>query len=612
MDTRRLIFAILISWAFIFLWYGVLYPPQPPVEEPVGPAVEDALEPQLPAGFTSEPAASEEAGSEAEAVPDAAGGETAAVAPVLLQADSEALVAVETESWRAEFSNRGGQLVSLRLARHEGGEGELLELVHPHTAAPYTYALIDPLTHEQLSVDDQLFVHALESSVEGGQTLTFDYSGPEGRVRKLYTFRDDGTLEVDVTAAGLSDWALLVGPGIRKPTVEELKNTRFRHGAVYRLAGDKEVLNAKKADPTALPASQLDWVALDDTYFLNAVIPRQGISEITLEPYRVQTSDEEEGLDRFVLEPVEEEMTDELRALSRELGMVVRGRGERMQFTAFWGGKNYQRLSALPYGLETTVDFGWFPWLARPLQLGLRWVYENWSGHNYGWAIVIMTILIRLGLLPLTHRSMVHMQVMQELNPKVQAVRHKYKGKLRDKQGRPNMEAQRKMNDEVMAVYREAGTNPVSGCLPMLAQFPVFLAFYYLLSGAIELRNAPWIFWIQDLAVPDPVYLLPIIMGGTQLLQQLMMPMGGDPMQRRLFLLLPFILTFVFLNFASGLVLYWLTSNVVTIVQQWFYRGWRERRSGGDDKGGGKGKKSTDKVSDGKGSRGKRAGKGKS
>lgn len=612
MDTRRLIFAILISWAFIFLWYGVLYPPQPPAEIPADPAIEEESVPDLPEGFTSQPAFSPEAqsGGEAGSALDAAGAETEEAAPVVVRAESEELVAVETESWRAEFSNRGGQLVSLRLTRHEGAEGEQLELVHPHAEAPYTYALIDPLTRQQLPVDDQLFAHTLETSAEGGQLLTFDYAGPEGRVRKLYAFRDDGTLEVDVTATGLSDWALLVGPGVRKPTVEELKNTRFRSGAVYRLDGDKEVLNAKKADAKALPASQLDWVALDDTYFMNAVIPRQGISEITLEPYRVRKSDQEAGEDSFVVEPVKEEMTDELRAMSRELGMVVRGRGERMQFTAFWGGKNYQRLSALPYGLESTVDFGWFPWLARPLQLGLRWVYENWSGHNYGWAIVIMTILIRLGLLPLTHRSMVHMQVMQELNPKVQAVRHKYKGKLRDKQGRPNMEAQRKMNDEVMAVYREAGTNPVSGCLPMLAQFPVFLAFYYLLSGAIELRHAPWIFWIQDLAVPDPVYLLPIIMGGTQLLQQLMMPMGGDPMQRRLFLLLPFILTFVFLNFASGLVLYWLTSNVVTIVQQRFYRSWREGRSGDGD--GGKGKKSTDKVSDGKGSRSKRAGKGKS
>jgi YidC/Oxa1 family membrane protein insertase len=169
------------------------------------------------------------------------------------------------------------------------------------------------------------------------------------------------------------------------------------------------------------------------------------------------------------------------------------------------------------------------------------------------------------------------MKKMQALNPKMQAIREKYRPKLRDKQGKPNMEMQRKMNEEVMALYRSEGVNPAGGCLPLLLQMPILFAFYRMLTIAAELRGAPWLGWVQDLSVQDPYYVLPIVMGATQFLQVKLGPQAPDPMQRRLFLFMPVFMTFFFLGFPSGLVLYWLTNNVLTIVQQSVYNHLRKR-----------------------------------
>jgi YidC/Oxa1 family membrane protein insertase len=168
---------------------------------------------------------------------------------------------------------------------------------------------------------------------------------------------------------------------------------------------------------------------------------------------------------------------------------------------------------------------------------------------------------------------------MQQLNPKMQAVRAKYAGKLKDKQGRPNFEMQRKMNEETMALYKAEGVNPMGGCLPIVLQLPVFIAFYNILYTMVELRHAPWILWIKDLSALDPYYVLPIIMGATQLAQQLMMPPMGNPAQRKMMLLMPLVFTYFFVNFPSGLVLYWLTNNVLSIIQQAVYNQLKKRKA---------------------------------
>jgi len=220
------------------------------------------------------------------------------------------------------------------------------------------------------------------------------------------------------------------------------------------------------------------------------------------------------------------------------------------------------------------VHWGTLGFLSRPLLWGVQWIVQHVVA-NWGWAIVLATAALKLLLLPLTLTGMASMQKMQRLNPKIQAIRERYRPKLRDKQGRHSGESQRQMNEEVMALYKAEGVNPAGGCLPLLLQIPVFFAFYNLLSTAVELWHAPWLGWIRDLSAADPYYALPILMGATQVLQQRMTPQAADPIQRRMFQLFPVIFTVFSLGFPSGLVLYWLVNNVLTIVQQALYNRWK-------------------------------------
>jgi len=178
--------------------------------------------------------------------------------------------------------------------------------------------------------------------------------------------------------------------------------------------------------------------------------------------------------------------------------------------------------------------------------------------HNYGVAIILLTIVIKLILYPLTHKSFKSMKEMQKIQPKITALREKYKD---------NKEM---LNKEIMTLYRTQKVNPLGGCLPMLLQIPVFFALYKVLLDSIELRHAPFIFWIQDLSAKDPYYITPILMGASMFIQQKMTPQVGDPTQAKLMLMLPIVFTFMFLNFPSGLVIYWLVNNLLSIAQQFY------------------------------------------
>ena len=195
-----------------------------------------------------------------------------------------------------------------------------------------------------------------------------------------------------------------------------------------------------------------------------------------------------------------------------------------------------------------------------PLLRALKWI--DGFIHNFGWSIVILTILINIVIGPLRHKSVVSMRKMQEIQPQVKAIQDRYsKLKATDP-------AKQKMNTELMNLYRERGVNPASGCIPMLLTIPILFAFYSLLSVAIELRGAPFFAWIHDLSAPDPLYITPILMGITQVVQQKMTPSSADPMQQKMMMFMPVMFTVMFLWAPSGLVLYWFTSNLCAIGQQ--------------------------------------------
>ena len=235
---------------------------------------------------------------------------------------------------------------------------------------------------------------------------------------------------------------------------------------------------------------------------------------------------------------------------------VAPGSHETVALKLYAGPKIQSTLEALSPGLELTVDYGFLWWLAQPI----FWLLEHIHSllGNWGWSIIVLTILIKLAFFPLSAASYRSMAKMRTLAPKEQSLREQYGD---DRQ---------KMSQAMMEMYKKEKINPLGGCLPILVQMPVFLALYWVLLESVEMRQAPWMFWIHDLAVMDPYFVLPIIMGASMFIQQTLNPTPPDPMQAKVMKMLPIIFTFFFLWFPAGLVLYWVVNNVLSIAQQWY------------------------------------------
>ncbi len=297
-------------------------------------------------------------------------------------------------------------------------------------------------------------------------------------------------------------------------------------------------MRAEKAtDKDAWTVPARSFAGIEDNYFLEALVPRSASTA------RVLT---------FALPRPEGKPSLEIAT-----GVSARGAFEG---SAYFGPKDVSILESYGLGLEHTVDFGWYGILARPL----LWLLKKTNAFvgNWGLAILVVTFLIRLLLFPLTAKSYVSMKKMQKLAPKMNAIRDKYKKSKSDAQQR------QKMNTELMALYQAEGYNPMSGCLPILLQLPILVAFYNVLSRSIELRHAPFFLWIKDLSAIDSTYVLVILMIVSMYAQQAMTPSTMDPAQKKVFMFMPVLWGFFLKDMPSGLVLYWLFSNLLTIVQQ--------------------------------------------
>lgn len=251
-------------------------------------------------------------------------------------------------------------------------------------------------------------------------------------------------------------------------------------------------------------------------------------------------------------------------AVEKDAGDIPAGGRSDLTVNYFLGPKSPQYLGMAPQNLSAAIDYGWFDFVAKPLLKLLHFFY-SYVG-NYGVAIILLTVLIKAIFWPLSHKSYKSMEQMKKLQPLLTQLREKYKG---DRQ---------KMNEEMMQLYKTYKVNPAGGCLPMIVQIPVFFGLYQALLHSIELRHAAFItnipftnlIWLADLSAKDPFYITPLIMGATMFIQQKMTPAPGDPTQAKIMLLMPVVFTFMFLNFPSGLVVYWLVNNVISIAQQWW------------------------------------------
>jgi len=235
---------------------------------------------------------------------------------------------------------------------------------------------------------------------------------------------------------------------------------------------------------------------------------------------------------------------------------VAPGESGRLGLDLYAGPKEQDRLVEKAEGFDLTVDYGWL----TPVSAPLFWVLDKIHGvtGNWGWAIIILTFLIKLAFYPLSATSYKSMAKMKKLQPRLQT--------LKDRYG----DDKAKMNQAMMEIYKKEKVNPLGGCLPIVIQIPVFIALYWVLLESVELRQAPWELWIKDLSVKDPFYVLPILMGASMVAQQLLNPAPLDPIQKKIMMALPIVFTFIFLYFPAGLVLYWLVNNVLSIAQQWY------------------------------------------
>ena len=497
--------------------------------------------------------------------PTAVAGGAAVPAPgaVRIAGTQEGLTTVENDVARATFSNRGAVLTSLVLRKHFDDQKRPLELVR---------ALPDPSTKPLAVVfpgDPELTrlatgaLYAVEKSP--GRILRFRYGDERLSVTKEVRLGDGYLFDVEVSVAG-SEFTLLVGTGLRNPTpTEQASRYLLPPTAVLSSGNGLRQIAAKKLEKEeTVPLPANGFVGIEDNYFLAALAPRQAATA-RIFPYAPPAAP---------VAPAAK--VDPLVSA----GVSTRG---TLAARAFFGPKDVEILESTGLGLEKTVDFGWFGILARPLLWLLKKAYA-WTG-NFGLAILLVTLLIRILIFPLMHKSYASMKKMQKLAPKMNAIRDRYKKAKTDAAQRA------KMNQELMALYSAEGYNPMSGCFPVLLQLPILVAFYNVLNRAVELRHAPFVLWIHDLSAMDKSYLLLILMIVTMYIQQAMTPSTIDPMQKKIFMAMPLLWGFMLKDMPSGLVLYWLFSNVLTILQQMLIN-----RMGRDEPGAGADKPARVKV----------------
>lgn len=399
---------------------------------------------------------------------------------------------------------------------------------------------------------------------DGDKKIVFESVSVDGlKVTKTFTIKPNSYLfGLDVAVENTGSKPVEDNLVLDLNAVDDHKeggNYAFRGFGAY----SKEELTETKADDLKeepkVVSGEVFWGAYENSYFMQAILPAAGKGAFT---GSLAGEQDKNNVIRVKYTSPQTQFNP--------------GKSEQINFVLFFGPKRIDVLEKAGMELDRAINMGWFDILAKPFLYFLRWVYGVIG--NYGVAIILLTMGVKLVFWPLTQKSYKSMKKMQDLQPHMAKLREKYKD---DKQ---------RMNQELMGLYKSRGVNPMGGCLPMVIQIPVFIALYRLLDYAIELRHAPFIFWITDLSAPDrlfhfpfsipfmdPPYGVPVmtlLMGASMFIQQKMTPTPGDPTQAKMMMLMPVVFTFIFINFPSGLVLYWFVNNVLSIGQQyWINKG---------------------------------------
>ena len=456
---------------------------------------------------------------------------------------------VETRDVIAVFTNRGARLKSWRLKHYLDQERQPQELVeHEVSTQPLPFTLRTANDAVDATLNGALYTVAgapLTPAAASPIDLRFEYRDSAG-VHAVKVFHLDPTSYVLTFSASVTEGDRVLSPAIVwGPAIGDVGEvSRYTKKAEGLLLQDGKAVRLQTKDiaKQSIYEGDFKYAGVDDNYFMTAAL-YPGPSKIAFQPIAIpppaDSKDAARELVSYVIEPQ---------------------RADPVKFVV--GPKDFDVLTAIDPDLAKAIDFGMFTVIVVPLLRSLKWV--NGYLGNYGWSIIILTFIINMIMFPLRHKSVVSMRKMQEIQPEVKAIQDRYKNlKATDP-------AKQKMNQEMMALYKERGVNPASGCVPMLLTFPFIFAFYALLSTAIELRGAPWFGWIHDLSVHDPYFVTPILMGISQVWQQRLAPAAGmDPVQQKMTMLMPVFFTFLFLWYPSGVALYWLVNNIWAIGQQY-------------------------------------------
>jgi YidC/Oxa1 family membrane protein insertase len=530
---RRIFLAVFLSFLVVYAYQALFIPKEPPV----GP------EPQATRPAEPTPAA--------DAAPRVAAPSPAISAQPVVAEATERDIVVESETVRAVFTNRGGRIKQWLLKGYAAdASGRPVDLVPTNVPAD------QPLPFS-LRVDEGGLTPTLNSALyratQSGSQITFEYSDASGlEVRKQFQLDPQRyliTFSADVRQGGrvlnpFVQW----GPGLGDIGARSGGGSFFTGNyvqppqAIFYDGNDVARIAATEVGNTPVHEGQFRFAGVDDHYFIAAAV----------NPGRTRIEHRSITLPAQGANDVQRQLVAHTYHFAQP--------PQDVKF--FFGPKSFDVLKSVDGEFVRAIHFGVFAWFAVPLLDALQWIY-GFVG-NYGWAIVILTILINLAIFPLRHKSVVSMRRMQELQPQLKAIQDRYADmKVTDP-------ARQKMNTEVMNLYREKGVNPASGCVPMLLTLPVLFAFYSFLSVAIELRGAAFGLWIRDLSQPDPYYVTPILMAATMFWQQKITPTSADPAQQRIMLIMPIMFSVMFLSAPSGLVLYWFISNLWAIGQQYF------------------------------------------
>lgn len=524
MDVKRLVLAIVLSVAVVMAWnylalrMGWVEPTLPPEKPSIEQSSQEKEQSALPTSIAPEQIESALAG---------------------------ASLIVETPLYKAQLAVNGGVLRSFALKTFsiEAGKDEPFQFFSPRAV---TFAPLGILLNAVPTWGVGIWKASHTSVVLNGteqQTVILEGNINGTRITRELLFSANSYIIQERTlvhSATAEDIQIAYSLDATQLSINATYNTTkvawSEHNAIVTEDNTRDLTNGKEI------AGGVQWAGIMDNYFLSAIAPIQPASSMTRVKY--------EG--------------DVFRVAVYAPKFMSSPSAPYSSSTYYYiGPKDTTILDEAPNNLRDSITYGFFAFLSRPLLLFLEFIYS--FVHNYGVSIIILTLAIKLVFWPLSHKSYASMNKMKQMQPLVEEIREKYKDNKEE------------MNKAIMNLYKTYKVNPMGGCLPLLVQIPVFFALYEALLNSLSLRHAQFIeyfpythiIWLADLSAKDPLYITPIAMGVSMFIQQLITPSTGDPTQRKVMLVMPLVFTLFFLNFPSGLVLYWLSSNIISIIQQW-------------------------------------------